>query len=70
MLAPKQPSQRLVANLLNDAISHPLPELRLRRPKLFSIAAHHEGSFLLSLLFFRLYVWLYRHERTPQALCV
>jgi hypothetical protein len=49
MLALEQPSQRLIPNFRHNPFSHPLPKLRLRRPKLFSITTHNERG-LLSLL--------------------
>ena len=70
MLAPKQPRQRLIARLHHDALSHPLPELRLRRPKLLPIATDHERRFLFPLLFLRNYVWLCRHQCTLHPLRV
>ena len=50
MLAPEETRERLFARLNDDAVTHPLPELRLRRPKLFSIPANHQRGFLLPLL--------------------
>src|SRR5690349_10350643 len=68
MLAAKQTRQRLIARLHHDAVSHPLPELRLRCPKLLSIATDHERRLFLSLLFLRDYVWLCRHQCTLRPL--
>jgi hypothetical protein len=50
MLALEQPSQRLIPNFRHNPFSHPLPKLRLRRPKLLSIAADNERGLLLSLV--------------------
>jgi hypothetical protein len=52
MFAFKQASQRLVSGLNYNAFPHPLPELRLSSPKLFTIAAHDKSGLLLSLLLF------------------
>lgn len=52
MLSSKQPGQRLLAGLRHHAFPHPLPELRLRGPKLFSIPAHDERRLLLLFLLF------------------
>ena len=48
----EQARQRLVSCLNHDALPHPLPELCLSRPKLFSIAAHDKSGLPLSLLLF------------------
>lgn len=55
MLAVESSSQRLLARLDHDALSDPLPELSLRRPELFAVAANHERRFLplFSLCFLR-----------------
>lgn len=41
VLAHKAASQRLVRYLLDCPFPDPLPELRLRRPELFSVNAHN-----------------------------
>ena len=46
----KQPGKRLVAGLCNDTLPYPLPELCLRRPELFAVAAHYERCLLPLLL--------------------
>src|SRR6185369_8505894 len=61
MLAPEESGKRLLARLDDDAFPHPLPELRLCRPKLFPVAADHERCFLLTLLL---------HSDTPRPLRV
>jgi len=43
--------QRMIVGFCDRAISDPLPELRLRRPKLLSITANNQGCSLLYLLF-------------------
>ena len=52
VLSSKQPGQRLLAGLGDDAFPHPLPELSLRRPKLLSVAAHDQRGLLLLFLLF------------------
>jgi hypothetical protein len=47
----EQARQRLISGLNHNAFPHPLPELCLSRPKLFTIAAHYQGGLLLSLFF-------------------
>lgn len=59
MLSSKKPRQRLLAGLRDDAFPHPLPELRLRRPKLFPIATDDERRLFLLLFLFGL-----RHVNT------
>ncbi len=51
--------QRLVIRLYDYAVTHPLPELFLCGPELFSIAANDERRFLLLDLF--LLVFFCRH---------
>src|ERR1041385_1470455 len=54
MFPAKRASQRVVMGFRNDAFSHPLPELRLRRPKLLSVFTDYQRGFLLLLfLLFR-----------------
>src|SRR5689334_23011940 len=55
VLAVELAGQWLVASLYDDALANPLPELRLRRPELFPVAADHERGLLslLTLLFRR-----------------
>jgi len=48
----EQACQRLVAGLNHNAFPHPLPELRLSSPKLFTIAAHDKSGLLPFLLLF------------------
>ena len=50
MLANKRAGQWPIAGSYNYAFPMPLPELCLGGPKLFAVAADHEGSFLLFLL--------------------
>src|ERR1700752_271141 len=45
----KQSGQWLFSSLDNNSFSHPLPELSLRGPKLFPIAADDKRSFPFSL---------------------
>jgi hypothetical protein len=45
----EQSGQRMIAGLLEDAFSEPLPELRLRGPKLFTIATDNQRGFLFGL---------------------
>jgi len=61
VLAPEETRERLLARLHDDAFPHPLPELRLCRPKLFPVAADHERCFLLPL---------FLHSDTPRPLRV
>src|ERR1044071_3917346 len=61
MLAPEESGQRLLARLNDDSFAHPLPELSLCRPKLFSITADHERGLLLPL---------FLHLDTPRRLRV
>ena len=49
MFAPEETGQRLLARLDHDAFPHPLPKLRLSRPKLFAVAANHQCGLLLTL---------------------
>lgn len=42
--------QRLFASFYDDAFPHPLPELSLRGPELFSVSANYECRFLLALV--------------------
>src|SRR5687767_4451732 len=45
--------QRAVVGLLYHAVTHPLPELRLGGPKLFTVAANNQrGLFLFRFLLF------------------
>ena len=55
--------QRLIPSLHNDAFPHPLPKLRLRRPKLLSIATDHERCFL-----FAFFLLVRVHADTPLSL--
>ena len=59
VLASEEAGQRLFTGLNYDAFPDPLPELRLRRPKLFSIAAHYERRFLFAF---------FLHLNTPRPL--
>ena len=52
MLARKKTCQRVIVRLDHDSLSDPLPELRLRRPKLFHVAADDERGLLLPLFSF------------------
>lgn len=47
VFADEGPGQRTVGGLHNDAISDPLPELRLRCPELLAVPANNASSFLL-----------------------
>ena len=66
MLASEQSSQRLLAGLHHNALSHPLPELRLCGPKLFPVAANHERRFLFAFLL--LVGVVCAHVDTPRSL--
>lgn len=48
----EQARQRLISGLNHNAFPHPLPELCLSCPKLFTIAAHDKSGLLLALLLF------------------
>ena len=61
MLAPEETGQRLLARLDHHALAHPLPKLRLRSPKLFSIPADDQRCLLLTL---------FLHQDTPRPLRV
>jgi hypothetical protein len=50
MFANEGAREWLVLGLDNGSFSHPLPKLRLRGPKLPTIATDHTRSFLLFLL--------------------
>jgi hypothetical protein len=52
MLANKSASEGLILDFSDSAFPDPLPELRLRGPKLFPITTDHQRS--LSLLLFSL----------------
>ena len=43
--------QGIIVGLGHHALSHPLPELRLRSPKLLPVLADHQGSLFLLFLF-------------------
>jgi hypothetical protein len=59
VLSDEFPDQRIISSLLNGARSHPLPELRLCRPKgLPTFAYDHRGSFLLFVFCF----WFTIHD--------
>ena len=51
MLAKKSTGERMVRGLDYDSLSNPLPELGLRGPKLFVVAANHKRRFLAHPLF-------------------
>src|SRR5262249_26564756 len=55
------------ARFHHDALTHPLPKLRLRGPKLFLVAANHECRLLLALLLF-VRVNSCAHADTPRSL--
>lgn len=42
----------MILRLLYDAVSDPLPELRLCRPELLTVAANHQRRTLLLFLLF------------------
>ena len=59
ILAPKRACERALSGLDDDAISDPLPELRLRRPELLAVTADDQGgAFLFLLLFLRAHFWI------------
>lgn len=55
MFAHEAARQRIVLLFRDDAFSDPLPELRLRGPELFAVAADDERGLLslLAFIFFR-----------------
>ena len=59
-------AQRLFAGFYHDSVSDPLPELRLRGPKLFSIAANDQRCLLSLFLLGSLFLLV--HLNTPLAL--
>src|SRR6266481_1817541 len=62
VLSDELTDQRMIGCLLNSTCSHPLPELRLRRPKgLPTLAYDHSGSFLLFVFCFRFTI----HDLNP-----
>ena len=52
MITPKRTGKWMVVSFFDHAFAHPLPELLLRGPKFFSIAAYHKRRFLLLLFLF------------------
>src|SRR5438105_15897408 len=52
MIAAKCSGKWMIVCLNHDPFADPLPELFLRGPKFFSIAAYHERRFLLLLFLF------------------
>ena len=68
MLSSKYPRQRLVISLDHDAFSYPLPELCLRGPKLFTIAADYQGRLLLFNLLLLVFLCLHSSTLCPDTL--
>lgn len=52
MFAIERAGERVVRGLGNDAITGPLPELRLRGPELLPVTTNHQRGLLFSLFLF------------------
>jgi len=48
----EQSSERLLPGFHHHALSHPLPKLRLCRPKLLPVTANHQRRLLFAFLLF------------------
>ena len=64
MLSFKSAGQRVVVGLGDNTLSHPLPELSLRSPKLFSVFADYQRRLFL-FLFLLVFVCAHTAFRLP-----
>src|ERR1700681_4861470 len=51
VLSSERPGQRTISRVCHDSFFDPLPELTQRGPELLAMAADHESSLLLFLIF-------------------